>query len=47
MLAIPEHVKKCTRGYFGADAAVWLVRLPQLTAEAVDRWQFELGSAPR
>ncbi len=47
MLAVPERVKECTRGHFGTDAAVWLARLPQLTAYAVDRWQFELGSAPR
>jgi len=43
MVVIPERLKECTRGYFGADADVWLKRLPQLVAEAVERWSLELG----
>ncbi len=43
MVVIPERLKECTRGYFGEDADVWLQRLPQLTADAVERWELELG----
>ncbi len=43
MVVIPERLKECTRRYFGADADVWLERLPQLTADAVERWSLELG----
>lgn len=43
MPPIPERLKQCTRGYFGEAANTWLERLPQLTADAVERWSLELG----